>query len=375
MTGQPKRLEFDADFENGSLGGAARLGVNWYHFTIRPDTWFFFHFRVRGCKDREIIFESAVRETVAYAPCPLARRMAKAPASPPDTLEDRPFVSYDGKTWARVEHAETDPRYPAAFRFMHTFTEDEAYLCHTHPYKHSDMLAWVDEVGASPLVEVGSIGASRNGVDQPLLTIGEASSRDLVVLIAREDACEPLGSWGVEGLVRFLLSDACRSVRQRYVFRIVPMVCVDGVIAGAGHSAGYGYGGSRWHEEPAPAEIQNVKNAVREWVAQGGRLKLVGKLHGGNRLWPDQGPERWQNFLAGDPGVLRMLKRHTDAYWRGHTRDSSLTIRPSGYFERFVLEEFGCPRAFGVHIQGSTPENARLCGEGLMKNIAAWLEG
>ncbi len=100
-----------------------------------------------------------------------------------------------------------------------------------------------------------------------------------MVLIGREDADECGGSFGVEGLVNYLLCEG-KELLQKYVFKIIPMVGIDGVIAGVTHSAGYGYSGKNWHKKPAPDEIENAKNAIRKWVAIGGELVLAGKLRG-----------------------------------------------------------------------------------------------
>ena len=372
-------LDFDADFENGSMDRVLRLGANWYHLFLRPDSSSFFHFRVRGCQGREIIFEFSRRETTAYPRCPFSATkpsILPAPSAAPCSPEPagpKPLVSYDGRTWETVDHMETDPRFPRSYRFVHKFRENEAYVCYSHPYTYSDMLAWLDTVKKSPLVKLESIGKSRNGVSQPVLTVADDSpSKDLVVLIAREDSDEPLGSWGIEGVVRRLLAPDSKKVLQRYTFKIIPMVCVDGVIAGATHSAGYGYGGGRWHEEPAPAEIENVKRAIREWVELGYRLKLAGKLHGGSHLTSTQeGALRWQDTITMCAAISDALARHTDEFWVG--RPNPLQIRPPGFFERFMLDAFGFGDVFATHIQAATPENARRCGEGLMRNIGAWL--
>ena len=376
MEREAEGVTFDADFDNGSMDRMVRLGVNWYHLMLRPDTSFFFHFRVRGGQGREIIFEFAQQEKTSNAQCPLSGRKPPAAAarpSWPQPCEAKPYVSYDGRTWSPVDHMEQDFRFPRTFRFTHRFAADEAFVCCAHPYKHGDMKEWLATIEEDPRVEVGSLGESRNGVDQPLLTItGDRASRDLVVLIAREDSDEPLGSWGIEGVVRRLLAEESKGLLQRYTFKIAPMVCVDGVIAGATHSAGYGYGGWRWHEEPAPAEIENVKRALRGWIGGGYRLKLAGKLHSGHALLPTQEEAaNSQNVLTSSPEIRDALTRHTDECWIGKVSD--LQIRPLGYFERFLLDTFGLSHTFATHIQGATPENARRCGEGLMQNIAAWL--
>lgn len=368
----PDGLVFDADFDNGCLGAVNRMGANWYHLELRYDTWFFFHFQVRGCRGRELVFEYAAGKAVS--------RSGFTPGLPPPAgwAPEKPFCSYDGRQWSRVDHAEVNPQYWQRRLFRHAFREDEARICFDHPYTHRDMLEWLEGISTHPAVRTGTVGRSRNGVSQPLITVTENdSAREMVVLLGREDADETLGSWGIEGVVRRLLSDDFAQLRRKFVFQVVPMVCVDGVLAGATHSAGYGYGGFRWHENPAPAEIENVKKAVREWVGQGYRVKLAGKLHGGNRLLcgPPAGRPA-QDIKAGSRETLEMLRRHRDEYWRAETgKSGGLEIRPPGYFERFINDEFGCPDVFCTHVQGETPEGARLCGEGLASNIGAWLAG
>lgn len=369
---EPDTIEFDANFESGSMDRMICLGRNWYHLALAPGTYSFFLFRVRGCKGREIIFEFARTMTTHRADCPVKAKLASASTVAscwPKPAGPKPFVSYDAETWSRVDHMEEDPRFPLAYRFVHRFTEDEAYVCYTHPYTYSDMLAWVQTLRDDPAVKIGSIGTSRNGVDQPLLTITEdPSARDVVVLIAREDCDEPLGSWGIEGVVRRLLAPESRDLLRRYTFQIVPMVCVDGVIAGATHSAGYGYGGGRWHEEPAPDEIENVKRAARQWAGDGCQLALAGKLHAGMTLQPVHSID----MLTCDSELRRVMSETADEYWRPRERD--LEIRPQGYFERFMLDDFGLRTTFATHVQGTSPENVRRCGVGMMRAIMTYLE-
>ena len=50
-------ITFDSDFEGGSLDRAIKMGENWYHLKLRPDTWYYFSCRIRGCKGKNIIFE------------------------------------------------------------------------------------------------------------------------------------------------------------------------------------------------------------------------------------------------------------------------------------------------------------------------------
>lgn len=362
-------ISFDSGFEGGSLDRLVRLGLNWYQVMLRPDASSYYYFRIRGCRGREIIFECNPPVLPAFARCPMEKRGGWPPYQAPYDGAI-PLVSHDGREWFPVAHCEKTWYYQNSYRFRQAFAEDEAYICKTWPYLYRDLLEWLGTLEKDPAVRVGDIGKSRNGVVQPLLTITEnPEAREMVVLIAREDADENGGSPGIEGLVGRLLAPDCRPVLARCVFQVVPMVCIDGVIAGARHSAGYSYGGFHWHEEPAPAEIENVRRAIRSWVAGGYRLKLAGKLHAGSGY--GRGMKKYQDLKTASAELRDILSRDTDEHWRAVPED--LQIRPRGLFERFLLDDFGFSFTFATHIQGADPGEARLSGEGLARNIARWL--
>ncbi len=361
-------LSFDADFENGTLDRVVRLGLDWYHIDLRPDTHYRFHFRVKGCRNREVVFEFACRniKDARYD----EGRWTWSVKDPPTM----PLFSYDGRTWRPVDHFERHEQEIATYRFRHRFAEDDAVLCHQHPYTYSDMLAWLRALPQTTELGVDVLGRTRNGFPQPVLTVAEASaSRDLVVLIAREDADETTGSWGIEGLVGALLGPAFRDLRSRCTFKIVPMVGIDGVVAGAHHSAGYGYGGSRWHEDPSPTEIETVKNGMRQWVNQGYRLKLAGKIHGHHGF--GMGDCLCDGVKTPLPALKQAFEEGLVQYSRGNwpVNRGQVTIRPEGFFERFVLDEFGVLETFATHICGGTPNQARRGGEALLHGIERWL--
>ena len=379
---QEPPLTFSGDFENGSLDRVVRLGPDWYHIILREDTWYRFYFRVNGCAGREILFEFSCREI--NKPGYEEGKQRWIVSNPPIM----PLVSYDRVNWQPVEHIEKHERDPGKYCFRHTFTADEAFVCHHHPYTYSDMLAWLKTLHGTPGLAIGTLGVTRNGFPQPVLTVTDnASTKDLVVLIGREDADEVTGSWGIEGLVRALLSPSLRDLRSRYVFKIVPMVGIDGVVAGAHHSAGYGYGGYRWHQEPSPKEIQNVKIAMRQWVRQGYRLKLAGKLHGFESF--RFGDTLFDGFMTASDAFRQTAFERASHYarsvfkqewpepswpeWQTAKGTQTLAIRPHGFFERFVLDEFGIYEVFGTHIAGDSPDAARRGGEAMMQGVAGYL--
>ena len=364
-----EKIEMDSDFEGGTLGRAIRLGENYYFLELRPDTYYHFHFRIRGCKGKEIIFQFACRDCIASLA--YMNEGQERWVCPPVIV--KPVVSYDRKNYVPVEYMDKDTSgVKGTFTFQHTFTEDEAYISAAHPYLYTDMMTYLETLKGVPGVTISSMGTSRNGVDQPLVTIRKnPQAEKAVLIISREDADEAVGSFAVEGMINHLLSGVpeAEDFLQRYVFIMAPMVSVDGVIAGSIHSAGYGYGGFRYKAEPVPRELANVKKMVRSVVADGLNLALVGKLHGG---WSME-PVYPIDFNSADPEIIRALLENTTEYWNPKVRTDQLAIREEGFFERFIVDEFNFHSVFGCHIQGKTPDAARFCGRDLLKALFAFL--
>ncbi len=359
----------DAEYEGGCLDRAVKLGENFYALELRQDTWYYFNFRVHGCCGREIIFQFTCRD-IHQSP---EQSGGRDRWYFDDGTLVYPVYSYDGKSWQPVEHMEMARELKGTFRFRHTFIKDQAYIAFGHPYTYSDLLSFLDQL-SSPRLSISAIGKSRNEVEQPSLTFSAGKKNKAVLLISREDADEITGSFAVEGMINHLLSDApeVEQFFREYDLYLIPMVCVDGVIAGATHSAGYGYGGMRWHENPAPREIENVKNFVRELSAGGVEFVLAGKIHGGMTMQKVHPID----CVSPDRALLKSLYENRTEYWApvAAKADASLAIRPQGFFERFMLDEFGLTRCFGVHVQGTSAGNLRACGCDLLKAVLESIE-
>lgn len=82
------------------------------------------------------------------------------------------------------------------------------------------------------------IGKSLSGVEIPMLTISDFSENNkqkkTVIMVGRLHPGETHSSWLIHGFIRFLLSEnpKARELRKKIVFKIVPMLNPDGVIAG-----------------------------------------------------------------------------------------------------------------------------------------------
>eukprot|EP00397_Hematodinium_sp_SG-2012_P000826 GEMP01000827.1.p1 GENE.GEMP01000827.1~~GEMP01000827.1.p1 ORF type:complete len:1345 (+),score=272.82 GEMP01000827.1:202-4236(+) len=95
---------------------------------------------------------------------------------------------------------------------------------------------------------------------------GRARKRS-VVIIARQHAGEIVCSYMVEGLIRFLVgpSPEAQALREQYIFHVVPMVNVDGVIYGNSRCTLAGVDPNRVWSDPNPI-MHPVVYAMKEYM-------------------------------------------------------------------------------------------------------------
>eukprot|EP00929_Paragymnodinium_shiwhaense_P088251 TRINITY_DN48532_c0_g2_i1.p1 TRINITY_DN48532_c0_g2~~TRINITY_DN48532_c0_g2_i1.p1 ORF type:complete len:1191 (+),score=234.38 TRINITY_DN48532_c0_g2_i1:174-3746(+) len=110
--------------------------------------------------------------------------------------------------------------------------------------------------------------SARRGAEEP-----RAWKRGALVVLARQHPGEVVGSWTVQGLIRFLLgpTPVAKLLREEFVIHIVPMVNVDGVIHGNSRCTLAGLDPNRiWHD-PNPIihpDVFAVKRHLRR-LAEG----------------------------------------------------------------------------------------------------------
>ncbi len=157
-----------------------------------------------------------------------------------------PVFSYDGKHWQHFDEREVtlEPgcvvALPDSCRLVvsRRFDEPTVWIARTFPYTTRELAAFLDGIVSSPHVHIETLGLSPR-LQKPLqlITIEDrlaSSARKTVWIHARTHAAETGPSYVLEGLIRTVLGDDAlgRALRQQYVFKIVPMHNVDGIILG-----------------------------------------------------------------------------------------------------------------------------------------------
>ena len=58
-------INITADHEGGCLDRAVKCAEDFYALLLRPDTWYYFNFKITGCKGKNIIFQFMCRDNLA----------------------------------------------------------------------------------------------------------------------------------------------------------------------------------------------------------------------------------------------------------------------------------------------------------------------
>ena len=214
-------VRISSNFDAGAIdvvadGDPANLEVRLRadsHADIRQ--WF--HFRLQGARDT-----------------PVRIRFANAGASTyPDGWRDyRAVASYDRRDWFRV---------PTAFdgttmTIAHTPARDSLYYAYFEPYSWERHLELLGRADVSPRVRVSDLGATVDGRDLNLVTVGTpAPGRKALWVIARQHPGETMAEWFVEGLLERALDPAdpvARRLLEAAVLFVVPNMNPDGSVRG-----------------------------------------------------------------------------------------------------------------------------------------------
>jgi hypothetical protein len=290
-----KTLSVSMDFEQGYIGKYEINGD-----TIRADIGQFadsiwFAFRIDGAEGRtltiilnDILWSSATTRNHGHF-----RDSINCAA-----------VTYD------PEHLNWELTRPGSINgnlkqitFTHTFSKNTAWIYFSYTVTNSMLKAWMTGLKPKKYIEkeilcttTGLNAGGPNGHCLPLplylLTITDKSvpeeSKKVFWVITREDPWETSGTISVQGAVEFLLSQdpVAESARKNAVWKIIPLVNVDGVSSGFGGHPKNLNGGPQVYltntwgsEEDRFAEVVAIENKIKEWVLSGKRFDLGQRIH------------------------------------------------------------------------------------------------
>jgi murein tripeptide amidase MpaA len=303
-------LNVSSAFDSGNIEVEDTLDPSDLRLRIRVDHqsafYQWFHFRLSGARGIACRFRLVNAAGAAY------------PAAWPGT---RPCVSVDRVNWTRV-----DARYEEGeLRWDHTPTHDVVWYAYFAPYsleRHQELLG---RCQLDPRVRSRRLGATLDGRDLDLLTVG--TGRRQIWVIARQHPGESMAEWWMEGfLARLLHADdaLARALLRDATFHVVPNMNPDGSFRGHLRTNAVGSNLNReWHAptlERSP-EVKLVRDAMD---ATGVDLCL--DVHGDEEL-----P---YNFIAGPdaiPSFTPKIAAQLDAFRSSYMRANPDFQREHGY--------------------------------------------
>lgn len=204
---------------------------------------------------------------------------------------------------------------------------DEVYIAMCYPYTYTENLKMLDSIMNRP--DSGSIvrrsilckTIAGNYVDMLIIT-NFSSSQDIiakrkcVILTGRVHPGESNSSFIMEGLIQFLLSDdeVARVLRDRFVFKIVPMINPDGVIVGNYRCSLSGHDLNRQYPAPSAKmspEIYAIKQMLRKTL-ECRKIEMYCDFHGHSRqkdlfIFGCSPPNMSMQYMNSDKGLRERI--------------------------------------------------------------------
>ncbi|KAL0114719.1 hypothetical protein PUN28_011790 [Cardiocondyla obscurior] len=249
-----KRLQFESRFESGNLRKAIQIGPREYDLILTPDVnsgsrhqWFYFEvssmeanapytFNIINCEKTNSQFNFGMK--------PILFSVTEAQCGRPGWVRTGVDICYYRNCYQRSTRGKTYFTTSFTVTFPHAY--DVCYLAYHFPYTYSRLMTniwkWTKKISeANVYFRAETLCETLNGNENPVLTITSPDSktnpihtRKMIFLTSRVHPGESNASWVMHGTMEALLSDNqyASSLRNDYVFKIIPMLNIEGVVNG-----------------------------------------------------------------------------------------------------------------------------------------------
>ena len=301
----PNSLIFDSKFEGGNLDQVVMTGPYEYDLYMRPDTntgthMHWFYFSVTGFSSAQTIKFNIINFSRS-SPLFKAGMKPKAFSLLKEERGESCGWEYIGEnlTFGSSKiNKYLDPFSKKQF-FMLCFEfqvipNDKMWFATTTPYNFSRLWKVIkcmradDSTYHTSHIKLSTIGKSLSLVDIPMMTITNPHSKlkkKIIIVIGRVHPSETVGSWVMEGFFRFIASrnQDARKLRDKFIFKVIPMCNPDGVIIGNSRTGLSGDDLNRCYLNPSSKfhpEALLIKNLVEKIIESGMKIFMFLDLHG-----------------------------------------------------------------------------------------------
>lgn len=302
-------LKFNSQFESGNLRKAVQVRKYEYDLVLNSDInsnhyhqWFYFEvsgMRVGTSYRFNIINCEKSNSQFNYGMQVLMYSVQEAISGRPRWVRTGMDICYYKNHFARSSIAAGGQKgksyYTLTFTTSFSHKDDVCYFAYHYPYTYSTLKMHLSKLEAlrTPQIYLRQdvLCETLGGNSCPLLTITampESNSNDhicqfrnrpLIFLSARVHPGETNASWVMKGTLEFLMgtSPLAASLREAYIFKIVPMLNPDGVINGNHRCSLSGEDLNRQWQNPNPElhpTIYHTKSLL-QYLAHIQRAPLV----------------------------------------------------------------------------------------------------
>jgi murein tripeptide amidase MpaA len=215
-------IKVSHQFDSGNVEVLEAADPAAIRLAIRPDRpgsdeYMWFHFSVTGAREVE---------------CGFRIENASGTRFSPGWENYRVVASYDREDWFRVS-AEYDG---TALAWRHRPERDRVWYGYHAPYSEPRRMALLERCAASNRAHLEVLGATLDGRDIELVTVGESGNGKRVCwIVARQHPGETMAEFAAEALLDRLIDTAdpvSYQLLERAVFYVVPNMNPDGSIRG-----------------------------------------------------------------------------------------------------------------------------------------------
>jgi len=277
-----RSMRFFSDFESGNLGRITELNASEYELEINPDTnngkfrlWFYFGVEIeKGACAQKCLFHitnfSKTKSCYRLGMSPLVR----------STLSS---------SWSRIEESDCfyyrSPKHDRNYvlSFVHEFEQGHGgevyYFAYSYPYTYTDLQKYLHRLERleMPFLQRKLLCRTIQNRRMDILTItnpdtganAHSKKKKHVMITARVHPGETPAQYICQGLIDLLVSDHPLAVamRDKLVFKIIPMLNPDGVFLGNYRCSSLGFDLNRHWTNPSwcQPEVKAAKQMLLDF--------------------------------------------------------------------------------------------------------------